>query len=76
MKTHIKRKGKGEMISSSPHLAALAEAAQQQSSVGGNDAVFHMLPCMLQSYVKTQRINTITYSYRRIKQQTDKMTYT
>ena len=34
------------------HLAALAEAAQQQSSVGGNNAVLHMLACMLQSYSK------------------------
>lgn len=34
------------------HLAALAEAAQQQSSVGGNNTILHMLACMLQSYSK------------------------
>lgn len=32
------------------HLTALAEAAQQQSRVGGNNAVLHMFTRMLQSY--------------------------
>lgn len=39
------------------HLTALAEAAQQQSGVGGNNAVFHVFACVLQSYTKTRRKN-------------------
>lgn len=66
MRTHIK-KICNVMILSSPHLAALAEAAQQQSSVGGNDAVFHMLPCMLQSWIKTQKMYKTMCTYRRVK---------
>lgn len=34
------------------HLVSLAQAAQQQRDVRGNDAVLHMFACMLQSYGK------------------------
>lgn len=45
------------------HLTALAEAAQQQGSVGGNNAVLHMLACMLQSYRKTQESTNMIHNY-------------
>lgn len=44
------------------HLAALAEAAQQQGSVGGSDAVLHVLSCMLQSCKNTREIHNYRYT--------------
>lgn len=45
------------------HLAALAETSQQQSGVGGNNAVLHMLACMLQSYSKHRGEREKIYYY-------------
>lgn len=52
----------------SSHLAALAQAAQQQGGVGGSDAVLHVFACMLQSCNTThthtgQQISSHTHAH-------------